>query len=206
MIVTDGSPEPIGHVSLAAYDVEIDAERNVVWCDVQVDPGRAYCPFIRYAVARYQPKSIEGASLSKIVTSDFVQISPTRTVYFGSVKDGKRAVTVSGFSYVEEGSSPVTSVIEVVSEKPSATAASAEAALWQPVGETVVLTAKREGAELMTWTGEIPEQDGRWRLTVVEYEIYLVERNTEVRPDEDFLHNGLPATRRMTFIHSVELA
>ncbi|KQY25956.1 hypothetical protein [Rhizobium sp. Root483D2] len=199
------SPQPIGHVSLAAYDVEIDAERNVVWCDVQVDPGRAYFPFLRYAVGRYQPKSIDGAALSKIVTSDFVQISPTRTVSLGSIKDGKRAVTVAGFSYVEEGASAVTSVIEVFSETPATTAAAREAVLWNAVGETIELTAKREGAEFMTWSGEIPDQDGKWRLTIVEYEIYLLEESTEVRPDEGFKHNGLPATRRMTFIHSVEL-
>jgi len=204
--IADSSLIPVGRISLAAYDVEIDAERNVVWCDVQVDPGRAYFPFIRYAVARYQPKSIAGATLSKIVTSDFVQISPTRTVYVGGIKDGKRAVTVSGFSYVERGSSGVTSVVEVFSEVPLKDAPSAEAVLWQATGDTIALTAKREGAELMTWNGEIPERDGKWRLTIVEYEIYLLEQNTEVRPDEGFKHNGVPATRRMTFIHSVELA
>ncbi|AQQ04727.1 hypothetical protein B0E33_15080 [Roseibium algicola] len=202
----DSSIAELGRVSLATYDVEIDAERNVVWCDVQVHPGRAYFPFIRYAVARYQPKSIAGAALSKIVMSDFVQISPTRTVYVGSVKDGKRIITVSGFSYVEKGASAVTSVVEVFSEVPLMNAASSEAVLWQATGDTIELTAKREGAELMTWNGEIPEQDGKWRLTIVEYEIYQIEENTEVRPDEDFKHNGVPATRRMTFIHSVELA
>jgi hypothetical protein len=203
--VDDSYPLAIGHVSLAAYDVEIDAERNVVCCDVQVDPGRAYFPFLRYAVGRYQPKSIEGAALSKIVTSDFVQISPTRTVSLGSIKDGMRAITVSGFSYVEEGASEVTSVIQVFSEAPATKTPSGETALWKAVGETFELTAKREGAEFITWSGEIPEQDGDWRLTIVEYEIYLLEEGTEVRPDEGFKHNGLPATRRMTFIHSVEL-
>jgi hypothetical protein len=40
--------------------VEFDAERDLWTCDVELDLCEAYTPFVRLALARYQPSSIAG--------------------------------------------------------------------------------------------------------------------------------------------------
>ena len=61
--------------------MQYDATRDLWYADIQVAaPGGgelgSYMPFIRFALARYQPHSIDGAHLSKIVTVDYAQIAP----------------------------------------------------------------------------------------------------------------------------------
>ena len=71
-------------VDVAGHDVGYDTTRGLWYCDIQVtDPaGRpltTYTPFIRLALARYQPFSIPGAHLSRVVLADYAQLAPTGT-------------------------------------------------------------------------------------------------------------------------------
>jgi hypothetical protein len=67
-------------VDVAPHDVRWDAERRLWYCDVELTFGRAYYPFVRLALARYQPVSLAGAHLSPIVLADFAQLTPHRGV------------------------------------------------------------------------------------------------------------------------------
>lgn len=49
------------------HDVTDDPERGLWFCDIEIDTGAAYWPFVRLALARYQPCSTEGAHLSEVV-------------------------------------------------------------------------------------------------------------------------------------------
>jgi hypothetical protein len=64
-----------------------DPERQLWFCDIHVDSGKSYWPFIRLALARYQPASLWGLHLSPVVLADFAQILPDRSV---SVTRNKR--------------------------------------------------------------------------------------------------------------------
>jgi len=74
-------------VDVAAHAVQFDAERQLWYCDITVDLGPAYFPFIRFALARMQPHSVLGAELSKVVQADFIQCAPDRTVTLTAVPD-----------------------------------------------------------------------------------------------------------------------
>jgi hypothetical protein len=76
-------------VAVAGHEVEYDEERQLWYCDVELDPGDAYFPFVRFALARYQPESVErrarggqpvrNVHLSRVVLAEFVQLAPHRT-------------------------------------------------------------------------------------------------------------------------------
>lgn len=86
---------PFTQVAVAAHEVHYDTKRELWYCDVEIDAGSAYFPFVRLGLARYQPESIPGAHLSSVVVADFVQLTADRTASV-VVADSTAKVTVSG--------------------------------------------------------------------------------------------------------------
>jgi hypothetical protein len=86
---------------VACHLVEFDSGRDLWYCDISVDPGAVYFPFVRLALARYQPNSLPGLGLSTVVLADFVQLMPQRTVTVtpASGDPNSFSVTVEGLSY-----------------------------------------------------------------------------------------------------------
>jgi hypothetical protein len=66
-------------VDVAGHDVGFDADRKMWYCDITFSMSSVYSPFVRLALARYQPRSIPGAELSHVVLADFAQLSPDRS-------------------------------------------------------------------------------------------------------------------------------
>jgi len=65
-------------VDVSPHLVGWDPERRLWYADVVVDPGTSYGPFIRLALARYQPISASGSHLSAVTTTEVVQLLPDR--------------------------------------------------------------------------------------------------------------------------------
>jgi hypothetical protein len=70
---------------LALYRPRFNRASGRWFADIQMDPQYAYKPFVRLALARWQPHALhDGKSmdlrLSRIVTSEFVQLLPGRSV------------------------------------------------------------------------------------------------------------------------------
>ena len=84
-------------VVVAAHDVFWSSERKLWYCDIEIDPGDTYFPFVRLALARYQPHSVADAHLSRVIMTDFIQLAPDRTAEL-KISGGSIAITVSGFS------------------------------------------------------------------------------------------------------------
>ena len=84
-------------VVVAAHDVFWSPERKLWYCDIEIDAGDAYFPFVRLALARYQPHSVDGAHLSRVVMTDFIQLAPDRTAEL-TVSGSVAGITVSGLS------------------------------------------------------------------------------------------------------------
>jgi hypothetical protein len=107
-----------GAVEIAPHDVAWDAERGLWYADIEIAPGGAYFPFVRLALARYQPTSVDGAHLSSVVLADFAALAPDRWLNVTPTADGRaRHVTVFGLGYddsaghVEAQRAPSMSVI-----------------------------------------------------------------------------------------------
>ena len=63
----------------ARLPAAVQQERGLWYVDIAIDPGSTFWPFVRLAVARYQPDSIDGCHLSTPTLCDFVQLTPERT-------------------------------------------------------------------------------------------------------------------------------
>lgn len=67
-----------GLVRVAGHEVAFDPVRKLWYCDIVLDCP-AYGPFVRLALARYQPNALAEAKLSRVVLTDFVQLTPDRS-------------------------------------------------------------------------------------------------------------------------------
>ncbi|HKO95757.1 MAG TPA: hypothetical protein VJU86_02115 [Pyrinomonadaceae bacterium] len=87
-------------VDIAPHDVFYDNERQLWYCDIEVDWGASYFPFIRLALARYQPVALESAHLSNIVIADFMPLIPDRWLNVNHTRDPRtRRLRVFGHTY-----------------------------------------------------------------------------------------------------------
>lgn len=87
-------------MDVAGFDVAFHAERKLWFCDIAVDsgiPDRTYQPFVRLALARWQPESVPGFELSRVVMADFVQLGVDRAASVVRQPDGDSLLlTVTG--------------------------------------------------------------------------------------------------------------
>lgn len=67
---------------IVGHRVYWDAQRAQWYCDIELDPGRSYMPFVRLALVRYQPNAIHSAKISRVVLADFAQVLPRRRATF----------------------------------------------------------------------------------------------------------------------------
>ncbi len=103
--------------SVAGHAVEFDPVRKLWFADLEVNAGASYFPFIRLALARFQPYSIPHCHLSRVVQTDFVQLVPTRTLELRPQRNGKLRIQIFGVAPTE------TFVSRVISEAVAAGAA-----------------------------------------------------------------------------------
>jgi hypothetical protein len=124
-LVLEEVPDEDLAVNIAGHEVAYDSERKLWYCDMQIDAGNTYYPFIRLALVRYQPYSLSKAvtgfdtvvdpgrdnvHLSRVVLADFIQLAPDRfaSVARSAAASNARHITVSGRS---SSSSAVTRVV-----------------------------------------------------------------------------------------------
>ena len=162
------------------HEVEYDRERELWYCDLELDPGQAYFPFIRLALARFQPDSVPGAHLSKVVVTNFAQILPERVlgVTFNPSNLAEIGFTLSGVSYSKGQAAVGPGVVEVSLETKKFNLP--EELGWEPVqGTTVTLKPQNAGAietSSYIWKGNLKLPKGikikDYRLAIREYEIF----------------------------------
>ena len=135
-----------------------------------MDMGEAYFPFIRLALARYQPQSIANAHLSRVVLVDFAQLMPDRSasITFDPIDTTSLQLAVNGLTYA----GPNTAImIAILQTQPVGSGDLA----WVPIAE-FQMTAHTFGGPDTLWTAEVtlPEPRGSraFRLLIQEFEIF----------------------------------
>ncbi len=180
-------------VSAAGYAPSFDPERNLWFADLRLDTGLAYWPFVRLALARFQPESVDNAHLSRVVRTDFIQLPPTREAEI-TVAEPVIQVKVTGPAYAgsevtrtasallpflsgSPGSNGL-SEIEVVVEQRDAADDPANELAWKPVAATRI-TLFQNPASPGLWQGTVtlgqPLAPGLFRLTVKEHEWFRTD-------------------------------
>ncbi len=183
-------------VTVIGHTPEFDPERRLWFCDLQLDAGNSYTPFVQLALARYQPHSVEKQHLSKVVTADFVQLLPRREATFVLSADARSmAVTMSGPVGIPQHavSSPNTAsritasrLVQAWVEMLPADATTDLA--WKQVGSTATLqlvlglaALRNARYEDVEWAGAVSIPDRgvgeRWRVRIAEYELHRSDRS-----------------------------
>ncbi|MCU4157426.1 hypothetical protein J1N10_15725 [Carboxylicivirga sp. A043] len=101
-------PDKNERAKVVAYPVHFDEDRQVWFADIRINPQNMYFPFVKLALARYQPYSVrtdtEDVCLSPVVSANFNQLVPERqtTVHFNKEDiNHKLSITVEGTIYNE---------------------------------------------------------------------------------------------------------
>ncbi len=172
------------HFHVAAHAVAYDASRKLWYADIEIDAGPSYFPFVRLALARYQPHSVPGVHLSRVVLADFVQLTANRAASLTrpSKQSDTLTVAVSGLSYQLLDSSTGPSTVEVSLERRRAnTEPDKQAELaWEQVPASTAALAASPGPNGTTmWTGQVtlPKNMGdRFRVVIQEFEKFGTDR------------------------------
>jgi len=158
-------------ISVAGHSVGYDADRQLWYCDIELDSGIAYFPFIRLALARYQPKSLPDAHLSRVVLADYVQLVPERaaSIAFDGFDPTLLQLAVTGVLFANTAQSLLRVTLEAQARNATGDAA------WVPLSTQTLTPIKGPGATTL-WTSPItlpaPRGTRAFRLRLEEFEIY----------------------------------
>jgi hypothetical protein len=186
-------------LSVAGHEVSFDAARQLWYCDIAMDTGPSYYPFVRLALARYQPRSVWGAQLSRVALAEFVQLAPDRLAWISGMADNPRLVRVSvsgPAAWYEKGTStPTVMVVRVEMRHPGA----GDKDVWLPTQSGLHLMGRTQITTAATvWSGlvPLPEPRGtmRFRLVVEEYEVMKAD---SVRETGEALVFGMTSFARV---------
>ncbi|MFI6151799.1 hypothetical protein ACIBCA_03775 [Kitasatospora sp. NPDC051170] len=136
--MTDVGPDY--KASLALFQPAYDPETRRWFCDLDLDTGDAYQPFVRLALVRYQPKAIDGAHLSPVVLTDLLRTLPERVLTVQGT--GPLNITLTGPSYPPDagGGPRVTARLER-----RETSVPDEVLGWTPLADEVELARSDAG-------------------------------------------------------------
>jgi hypothetical protein len=178
----NGKRVQVGLQVVFAHAVHFDAERGLWYSDIEVDVGQAYVPFVRLALARYQPNAIPGAELSTVVLADIVQLAPDRTVSLISdaANRDRQLITVAGVTYSDIATPsvpnrpPIAAVVEVSLEQRTVPGTQDEFG-WTPVASALQPRSDPQPPVApLLWSGQVtlpsPRAPNQFRLVVKEFE------------------------------------
>ena len=171
-----GTPQP---VDVAGHQVGYDPGRQLWYCDIELSNPTAYTPFVRLALARYQPRSIPGTELSAVTLADFAQLTPDRSAALSiDPADPRTArLVVAGLAPGGPTQSYITATVET--SRPDV----AGDLGWQPAAPADVQVAEDSPApqqpESVLFSATIRfaawPQPGSFRLVLREFEILQID-------------------------------
>ena len=210
---------PAARVAVAGHEVQFDPDRLAWYADIEIEMGESYFPFVRLALARFQPHSLDGAHLSRVVMSDFMQVAPDRTAelargrgafgitvrgYAGQNIVGKRQADLSILPPSKIKVVPNTTMRAAVERRPPGVPGDLG---WERVGAEVTLKAASTSSFHVTWTGSltVPKAPAGHAQRIVVTEIETFPRDP--MPGDSILRTS-PADRvreRIVYADTFEL-
>jgi hypothetical protein len=169
-------------VNVAGHTVSWDASRRLWYADIALNPGASYFPFVKLALVRYQPNSLTGLEVSRVVQADFIQVAPNRTMQLTFPSPTAVRVVVAGPGYL--GTTDPATPDSVRAYVQEATIKTSDADLtWATVPSSVngtLLGVASQTASETIWEGEVtlPSARGtkKYRVLVAEFEQHKVVR------------------------------
>ncbi|KAB2893888.1 MAG: hypothetical protein IAE64_01980 [Flavobacteriales bacterium] len=115
---------PKQRFTVVAFEPKFDEDRKLWYCDIDLDPGESYYPFVRFGLVRVQEHSLADAATgkdvycSRVTQSTFCQLAPDREAMVRIEDDGKNiSIQVTGHTYRTNSVGQLGSEIEVALER-----------------------------------------------------------------------------------------
>jgi len=184
-------------VKVVGHEVHFDPVRQLWYSDIEIDAGMSYSPFIRLALVRYQPHSVKGCHISRVVMADFSQLTPNRSLSIIRAAPNLHVlkIKVSGVSYKNrvtysyipdspdgkkeeytEETSEGKSKIEVAVERLNPNFSSKPDFGWEAAPDVII---QNDNLPNLLWSGTVTlpvnVSGQRYRLMVKEFEILLTD-------------------------------
>ncbi len=164
-------------VSMLMFDVQFSEERGLPFVDIPFAGQKAFMPMLRLGLVRYQKHAIDNCHFSAAVQTDFVPLTPERSMTVQKLGADRWRLSIRGFGYDVGQADRNGSLMQVqVEVLPSSAAANSTA--WRAIGEPQNVVSKPEARWQHHWDGEIHLQDAsylspswRRRLAIRELEI-----------------------------------
>lgn len=189
-----------GSVGLVIHDVGFSKVHGMPFADIEFLSQRAFMPFVRLALARYQEHAIDTCKLSRIVHADFVPLAPGRALTVKRTSRVTWSLAMRGYSYGKSNNktSVVRAHVECIEN-----AMPDDAVSWRTLGAAITLKPSPVGPWRYHWHGQVRIEDPgflspRWRrrLVIREFEPF----------DQTGSHNGPLADRsRLISAHMVSI-
>jgi len=220
-------------VNVVGYTPGYDEVRKLWYCDLEVDTGPSYFPFIRLALARFQPNSVPDAHLSRIVLADFVQLTPDRAASVVHEAANLVNVFVSGVYGMNQATTSQQDILQNMRYSRRMTVmleetdgAGGPKAVWRPVSKNEVEltpTVEQEFKLKLLWTGRLPlpgpsrrlrgrgTVPGPKDLSAGEKTYRVVFKEWEYfdsdanNPDAITVENGRLMARRLVYADAIEI-
>jgi hypothetical protein len=208
-----------GTCDVVAFDVEFNADRKLWMCDIEMEPGATYFPFVSLALARYQKESLKGLELSSVVRADFAQLTADRSLKAtvfpqsvsvsigGAVADNKVGPELPALPSIPSNGLPVGPVpkshrfVAYVQERQPGSVGEMG---WTNVGGVTEFGGQMLWGIAGAWGGTVPlptvtTPGAERRLVVEEREYY------EVDPGLFIIPGVTPASYRLVYVDTVAL-
>jgi hypothetical protein len=186
-------------VDVVGFEAQYDTDRDLWFSDIALHAARQYFPFLRLALVRFQPISVPGAHLSRVVLSDFIQVLPHRTVKYDASQVNvtqQVEITVNGPAYFQRERKQFASPL-VVARIEQRRFDTGDELGWETVARQPIPVVQQD-VDNTIWTGmvQVPNPaPSPMRIVVLEAEVYAtdpeVRRDAERRVgEEDFPLGG----------------
>jgi hypothetical protein len=135
---------------------------------------------VKLALVRYQPNSLDGIKVSRVVQADFIQVAPDRAVTLTFPRPTLARVVVSGPGYLATTDTGTPDAVRA--HRQEATVATSDPDLsWTTVPSsadgTLLTVTSRTDSETV-WEGEVglpsPRGTSKYRILVAEFEQHKV--------------------------------
>jgi hypothetical protein len=146
-------------VGVVGFKPVFDKEGRRWFADIEMHTGQAYFPFVRLAVARFQPESIARVHLSSVVLTDFIQVVPERTATYDLTNlgaGGRIDMTLEGPGHAagDWARNGRTIVVARLEAREHGDTSTTEPLGWTPI-ESVLLERTQGPGNTVRWTGSL---------------------------------------------------
>lgn len=220
---------PGNTATVVGHQPQFDEARGLWYCDLQLDAGSSYFPFVKLALARYQPHSIPGQHLSAVVFPDFAQLVAARTAAMTRIGRSAVAISLRGPGGYTENAEELVPLFQTgnleellslsrfaLAQVERLPAGAATDLAWTPVGDEIRLELSASGGLAgIRYSGTVPlpvRQEGEeLRLALREYEVFETDESEAddhfIRPlsFSDFAFLDRPVRYRLVYADHLEL-